>query len=71
MSKSEETFRIGDLVEKMTKNSRVCGIILKKRFSPREQAGQKYTALTYDILLETGNIENIQPQYLRVVQKLK
>ena len=70
MSKIEEIFTVGDLVERLA--GTVCrrGIVLKKRFSPQDVNGQKYSVLTYDILFEDGNIKNLQPVNLKVVQKL-
>jgi len=71
VSKAEEIFKIGDLVENTTGNLCKRGIILKKRFSPQDVHGQKYNILTYDVLFEGGNIKNLKSVNLKVVQKLQ
>tara|TARA_R110001592_G_scaffold106986_2_gene299742 strand:- start:4564 stop:4776 length:213 start_codon:yes stop_codon:yes gene_type:complete len=70
VSKTKEIFTVGDLVEKFAGTVCTRGIVLKKRFSPQAVNGQKYNVLTYDILFEDGNIKNLQPVNLKVVQKL-
>ena len=70
MSKNEENFKIGDLVEHVIGDCQR-GIVLKKRFSPQEVHGQRFNVLTYDILFEGGNIKNLKPDTLRVIQKLQ
>jgi len=69
VSKTEENLKIGDLVENVTDGCQR-GIVLKKRFSPQDVRGQKYNILTYDILFDDGDIRNLKPTTLRIVQKL-
>jgi len=70
VSKIKEIFTVGDLVEKLSGNICYRGIVLKKRFSPQAVNGQKYNVLTYDVLFEDGDIKNLEPVNLKVVQKL-
>ena len=71
MSQSKETFKVGDLVKSNDSKVRQCGIILKKRFSHQDIDGHRFNVLTYDVLFEGGDIKNLSPDYLSVIQKLK
>ena len=70
MSKTEEIFKIGDLVKNTASKTCLFGIILKKRFSPDSINGQAFNVLTYDILLSDGDIKNLKHDCLVSIQKL-